>query len=92
MAIKSGDAVQLNPTSISSHFFDLRRFFPDDDDWNFISSLPSTVGLVVRVRTREMSFPTIARGVEEVRVVQTAEVVWPSGRVNNCPVEFLNRV
>lgn len=92
MAIKKSDPVMLDPESLAKSANRLREWFPDDADWNVISKLPNSVGLVLSIRTKEISFPTVARGVEEVRVVQTAEVIWPEGIVKQCPVQFLYNI
>lgn len=92
MAIKKSDPVMLDPEALARSASRLREWFPDDYDWNVISKLPNSVGLVLSIRTREISFSTVARGVEEVRVVQTAEVLWPEGIVKECPVQFLYHI
>lgn len=94
MGIRANDAVVLNASSFGNKgiVFELHYWFPDDGDWYVISRLPSSVGIVLSTRTREMNMPTVARGVTKLMVVQTAHVAWPEGIVKNCPVEFLTKV
>jgi hypothetical protein len=65
MAIKKNDPVMLDPESLARSVIRLREWFPDAGDWNVISKIPNSVGLVLSIRTREISFSTAARGVEE---------------------------
>lgn len=92
MGIRANDAVVFNGTTLGKHIFELRRWFPDDHDWDVVSRLPDSVGIVLSTRTREVSMPTPARGVTKLVVVQTAHVAWPEGIVKSCPVEFLTKV
>ena len=92
MSIRENDAVLFNGLALGKRIFELRRWFPDDNDWDVVSRLPASVGIVLSTRTREMSMPTAARGVTKLTVVQTAHVAWPEGIVKNCPVEFLTKV
>ena len=90
--IKKNDAVILDAEALATSSMQLRSWFPDDQDWKVIAMLPGSVGVVLGVRTRERSMPTVAKGVTKLTVVQTAEVAWPEGVVKQCPVQFLHRV
>lgn len=92
MGIRANDAVVFNGAAMGKHIFELRRWFSDDADWNVVSRLPNSVGIVLSTRTREVSMPTAAKGVTKLVVVQTAHVVWPEGAVKACPVDFLTKV
>ncbi len=92
MTVKKQDAVILDAESLAKSSMRLRVWFPDDGDWYVISRLPNSVGIVLSTRMREMSIPTVARGVTKLVVVQTAHVAWPEGVVKQCPVQFLHRI
>lgn len=92
MAIKKNDAVILDAEELAKSSMNLRYWFPDEQDWKVISSLPNSVGVILGVKTQEYNMPTPAKGVTKLTVMQTAEVAWPEGIVKRCPVQFLHRV
>jgi len=90
--IKKGDAVILDPDILAGEIWKLRRWFTNDADWRIVSQLPSAVGIVLSVTSRERSIPSTPRGFTHVSTVKTAEVAWPVGVVSECPTQFLKKV
>lgn len=90
--IKKNDAVILDAEALAKSPMKLSYWFPDDQDWKVISSLPASVGVVLGVKTRECQTPSTTKGGTSVEIVQTAEVAWPEGIVKRCPVQFLHRI
>ncbi|NDC23032.1 MAG: hypothetical protein EBZ49_02720 [Proteobacteria bacterium] len=91
-SIRKGDAVTLDPDILAGEIWKLRRWFTHESDWRIVSRLPSSVGIVLSVATRERSIPTAARGVTHVSTVKTAEVSWPEGIISECPTQFLKKI